>query len=244
MAGRTYIISDGIITIKLGASTSLHACRNFLRRLGKCKQEAGPVLYVRTGLRGCIEDCEVWYFSFQFTKEYPHKFSDQLLEQHEEPKFIHGGVNRKMKKTRPPKNSQERHRKKLREKGLCAICGKEKDPEFVHCLSCRFVKNIAAKNKRRKIKRKQELESFRKQYENKAKSDPKQSEVIQKRKEQEKEFQPPLGDPTQHKPGSDGKIAVICERYNRGLSFWNPEDEITQMNETERKDMIDYTTPK
>ena len=79
MAGKTYIISDGIRTIQLGASTSLHACRNFLRRLRKCKQEPGSVLYIRTGMDGRIEDCEVWYFSFQFTKEYTYKFSDQLL---------------------------------------------------------------------------------------------------------------------------------------------------------------------
>ena len=129
---------------------------------------------------------------------------------------------------------------RLRNKGLCEICGREKDPEFLHCSSCRFVRNRSARNKRRKEKRKQELELLRKRYEEKAKNDPKQSEIIQN--EQKEEHHPPLGNPTQHKPGSDEKIKVFCERYDQGLSFWNPEDEKTQMDEEERLSKTDYIT--
>lgn len=193
-----YIVSDGKVTIRLGGKSSLHACKNFLRRLNKCRNTPGPVLYVRSGLGGGLE-YEAWYFTYQFDIKQPHLFSELLIEQQEEPKFLSGLVDRRKQQLRPSKNKQERHRQKLRLKGLCEICGKERETEFLRCDKCR-----KRKSRREAAKTKRETVTFASKFE------PSITELY--------------GDPTKANPGSEEKLLVLENRYDSGVSLWHPND--------------------
>ena len=52
----------------------------------------------------------------------------------------------------------------------------------------------------------------------------------------------PLGTPTHHKPGSDEKIFIFCDRYDKGLSMWHPEDEKELITKEEHNAKTIYIT--
>ena len=225
-----YYVSDGIRQFKVRSQSSLHAGKSFLKRLSlnKSNEQPGPVLYVRRGKGGGLE-CEVWYFTSQFfqTDKKYKKVSVMLLEhQIQEPKFVHGAIlNRKPVKQESKQKRRSRH---LKSKGLCLICGKEKETKYLKCNECRKKDNKKTRKSYHKQKNKISKQQVRKQ------------QISQLKKEYEPakdQFQNPYNKPngiefdkeaTEAQPGSEEKIGVLIRRYKKGVWLWHPEDNKAQ----------------
>lgn len=91
-------------------------------------------------------------------------------------------------------------------KGLCTRCGNKRDGKHLYCSTCR----------------KKHTESM-KRCRNDGPMDPMMGF------DNTVPMEPPVQDPdyvepTEHRPGSDDKIGVLCLRYDLGLPLFSPAD--------------------
>ena len=191
-----------------------------------------PVLYVRKGIGGGLE-CEVWYFASQFfsdnlIKKVLYKLPQFLLDQLEEPKFVHGNIGNQnwkegQKKKKKPllKETKERWRRE----GFCEECGAPKQPQFLRCNTClsdaRIAKKIRANEAHKKKQKKIQKLNLK---------GGKETEVANLRQELGmpigawKEAKIPQDNPTNAQPGSRDKVAILAWRYKEGYVLFNPND--------------------